>query len=91
MKAGGGEEQEGHPAQSFNPSKAPERLFAEQWVRLPPRLCPWDVGSQEARIGWAVSQTAKPDGVAGFSGRFSSGQSASWPRAFGTDSPEMHH
>lgn len=37
-----------------------------------------------------MPQTTKPDGLAGFSDRNSSGQSAPWPRAFGTGSPEVH-
>ena len=41
-------------------------------------------------LGWAVPQTAKPDGLAGFSGRNSSRWSAPWPRAFGIGSLEMH-
>lgn len=79
-------EPERHPAQSSHPSKAPEILFAEPWVRQPPRLWPWDAGAQEAGL---CHKQQNPVGSLVFLVGTAPGGLLHDPGAFATGSPGM--
>lgn len=93
FKADGDQQPECHPAQNFDPNKAPETAFADPWIYL--AILGFGLGMQVLRkLGWAVSQTSKLDGLTGFPGRNSSTRSAPHLRGFGSLWPpgrlEMH-